>query len=397
MSGNISDWRRAHAELLRIAVERVALDRDEGQWLLAAQRARVHRRLGFATFAEYVERVLGYGPRTTDDKLRVAAALEELPELAASELSWSALRELTRVATPATEREWVAAAEGRTVRELERLVSGRRPGDRPSDPARDEARRHVLRFDVSADTVATVREALKMLRRGSDEPLDDDAALLLMARAVLGGPGDAGRASYQIAMTVCERCQHATQQGKGEAIAVEPAIAEMAACDAQYVAPGGRATQAVPPATRREVVRRDGGCCAVPGCKNAVFVDLHHVDPRAEGGRHDPARMVTLCSAHHRLHHRGRLLVEGDAHVGFTFRHADGSPYGRVGSVKVADTAARVFTALRKLGFKEGEARRAIKKARAHVGDGDGDGDGDGVEALLRAALGVLSAGSQAA
>ncbi len=74
MSGKISDWRRAHAELLRIAAERVALDRDEGQWLIAAQRAGVHRRLGFATFAEYVERVLGYGPRTTDDKLRVAAA-----------------------------------------------------------------------------------------------------------------------------------------------------------------------------------------------------------------------------------------------------------------------------------------------------------------------------------
>jgi len=237
---------------------------------------------------------------------------------------------------------------------------------------------------------------------------------LLMARAVLGGPSDAGRASYQIAMTVCERCQHATQQGNGEAIPVEPAIAEMAACDAQHVAPGGRATQTVPPATRREVMRRDGGCCAVPGCNNAVFLDLHHVDPRAEGGAHDPARMLTLCSAHHRAHHRGRLLVEGDAHVGFTFRHADGSPYGRVGSVQAADDAAQVFTALRKLGFtserseraseasrgaggteapsrKEREARRGIDQARAHVDDGSG------VEALLRAALGVLCARSQAA
>jgi len=37
------------------------------------------------------------------------------------------------------------------------------------------------------------------------------------------------------------------------------------------------------------------------------------------------------------------------------------------------------------------EARRAIEQARPHVGDGGG------VEALLRAALGVLCAGSQAA
>ncbi len=107
MTTNLTDWRRAHAELLRIASDRVMLDRDEGRWLLVAQRAGVHRRLGFATFAEYVERVLGYGPRTTEEKLRVAAALEQLPALAASELSWSALRELTRVATPDTRaRGW---------------------------------------------------------------------------------------------------------------------------------------------------------------------------------------------------------------------------------------------------------------------------------------------------
>jgi hypothetical protein len=45
---------------------------------------------------------------------------------------------------------------------------------------------------------------LTKLRREADGSLDDDAALLLMARHVLGGPVDAGRASYQVAITVCE-------------------------------------------------------------------------------------------------------------------------------------------------------------------------------------------------
>ncbi|HSN21630.1 MAG TPA: hypothetical protein VLS49_13185 [Usitatibacter sp.] len=381
----VDDWQRAHAELLRIAKERLALDRDEGRWLLVAQRMGVHRRLGFASFVEYVERILGYSPKTTGDKLRVAAALEDLPELAASSLSWSALRELTRVATPVTEKEWIAATAGRSVRGIERMVSGRRPGDRPSDPA--GPRRHVLRYEVSAETLATVREAMMKLRRDTDAPIDDDAALLLMARAVLGGPADAGRASYQIALTVCERCRQGTQRGKGEAIPVEPAVVAMAECDAQRVA-GGRATQGVPPAARREVMIRDGGRCAVPGCVHATYLDLHHVDPRAEGGTHDPAKMLMLCGAHHRLHHHGRLIVEGDAHVGFTFRHADGSTYGRVASAQQADDAARVFGALRKLGFKEREVRRAIEQVRAHVGEG--------VEAWIRAALGALPAGGVA-
>ena len=63
MKNEGNDWRQAHAELQRIAEEHLALDRDEGRWLLAARRARVHVKLAYATFAEYVERVLGYGPR----------------------------------------------------------------------------------------------------------------------------------------------------------------------------------------------------------------------------------------------------------------------------------------------------------------------------------------------
>jgi hypothetical protein len=39
------------------------------------------------------------------------------------------------------------------------------------------------------------------LRRNAGEPLDDEAALLLMARVVLEGPCDEGRASYQIGVS----------------------------------------------------------------------------------------------------------------------------------------------------------------------------------------------------
>ncbi len=327
----------------------------------------------------------GYGPRVTEEKLRVAEALQRLPVLAAAlaagDLSWSAVRELTRVAVGETERDWLAAAKSRTVREVERLVSGRRPGDTPADPVRPEARRHTLRFDVTAETIATFREATAKLRRDSDGALDDDAALLLMARAVLGGPTDAGRSSYQIAMTVCERCGAGTQQGKGEAFAVEPEVVEMAGCDAQHVHAGERATQTIPPATRRAVMRRDGGRCQVPGCCNAVFVDIHHVRPRADGGSHDPELLLVLCGAHHRALHRGRFTIEGRASAGFVFRHADGSPYGQIAS---PDHAARALSALCALGFKQGEAARAI--ASAHVRDGSS------VEQVLRAAFAELPA-----
>ena len=43
--------------------------------LLQAHRAGAHLRLGYASFYEYTERLFGYGPRLTQEKLRVAEAL----------------------------------------------------------------------------------------------------------------------------------------------------------------------------------------------------------------------------------------------------------------------------------------------------------------------------------
>jgi hypothetical protein len=66
-------------------------------------------------------------------------ALEHLPAMARAleqgAISWSALRELTRVAAPETERMWLETAHGKTVRQLEDLVAGKVQGDTPASPA----------------------------------------------------------------------------------------------------------------------------------------------------------------------------------------------------------------------------------------------------------------------
>jgi hypothetical protein len=138
-----TEWVRAHEALSRLAKERAAVDAEEGRGLLAALRSAAHVHLGFGSFAEYVERLLGYKPRSTQEKLRVAEALEGLPVIAqaleAGALNWSCARELTRVAVAQTEREWLEVARGKTAHQLEALVAGKTPGDKPSSQA---MRRH---------------------------------------------------------------------------------------------------------------------------------------------------------------------------------------------------------------------------------------------------------------
>src|SRR6187399_3697482 len=79
-----SEWVVAHRTLSRLAKERAAADAEEGRWLLCALRSAAHVHLGFGSFLEYVERLFGYKPRSTHEKLRVAEALESLPALASA-------------------------------------------------------------------------------------------------------------------------------------------------------------------------------------------------------------------------------------------------------------------------------------------------------------------------
>jgi hypothetical protein len=431
-------WVLAHEDVLGVARERGGLERREGACLLEASRQRVHQHLGYGGFTEYTDRHLGYDRRTTDDKLRTAQALEHLPELARAQsegsLPASAVRELARVAIAETERAWIEAAAGRRVRDVERLVSGRARGDLPTDLPRAELERHVLRFEVSAETLAAFRDAIGHIRELAGAPLEDDAALLMMARIVsssalprAGGstlnhsePANdtaagvqqtstepegsehvegnrAGRARYQISVFVCDICSGAFQPAGPDLVAISPAMLAAARCDARQDAgstaqthvgpscmPAPRTTQTIPPSIRRRVLQRAKHTCQIPGCRHTLDLDVHHIMPRADGGGHDPANLIVLCPAHHRANHAGQLHITGTAPDSLTFRHADGTPYGATVQAASADVAEKVFNGLRWLGFKETDAKRALQRALA-----ESTHDTD-AQSLLKRALGHL-------
>ena len=62
----------------------------------------------------------------------------------------------------------------------------------------------------------------------------------------------------------------------------------------------------------------------MPGCRNRLWVDLHHVHERHRGGRHEVGNIVTLCTIHHRVVHDGRMAVRA-VPDGFEFEFANGT------------------------------------------------------------------------
>jgi hypothetical protein len=369
-----SDWVRVHERIVALGRERAGHERLVCRWLLCAERLGVFARCGYASLREYAERMLGLSARQTEERLRVGRALAHLPELdgalASGKLSWSAVRELTRIATPENEGNWVNWADGRRAYDVEQAVAEHVVGDGPEAAADPERVKHRLRFEVRAETMALFRDLQAKVRADIGHDVDDDTLLFEIARRALGGPEDVGRASYQVAVSRCEECGRTSIDAAGRSEVVDDAVAEMAMCDGQHLGDverphvgAPRATQTIPPAVRRHVMRRDHMRCVVPGCRNHWFVDVHHLDPRCEGGGHDPERLAVLCGSHHRAVHQGRLWLDGNASAGFVVRHAGGAAYGSASCAAAVDVVAKVQSALENMGFKPTKARSLIEAA----------------------------------
>lgn len=367
-------WQNVHAALVVLASKKAGLEYEELALLLAADRTRAWFHMGNGSMGEYADRVLGIDGHTLAEKIRTAGKLETLVHLGAAlregRLSYSAVRELSRVATAETESEWVAYASGKTVRQLEARVRACSEGDRPGDPTRPDLAKRILRLELDPETFALVVAALdserSLLGIGATQ---EQALRSLVERGKK--QDDAGVAPVQVAYTVCDSCQRAWVDAPRERIEIPPEAGERACCDANVIPsparPAARASQTVAPSMRREVVRRAGGRCEVPGCRVTFSREVHHVVLRSEGGGHGSENLVVLCGRHHDLVHQGLLTVErkGDA-VGAV--HADGTVYGASPRPAEIEAASEAFAALREYGFREGEIRPVLTEIREACG-----------------------------
>ena len=70
--------------------------------------------------------------------------------------------------------------------------------------------------------------------------------------------------------------------------------------------------RSIPVAVKREVWRRDQGCCTFVDrdsgrrCGSRFFLEMDHIVPVAVGGGAEPGNLVLRCAAHHRYRHERR-------------------------------------------------------------------------------------------
>jgi len=332
---------------------------------------------GLTSCAHWLNWRCGIGMNAAREKVRVAHAIKQLPLISASfatgELSFSKVRAVTRIADPENEKELLELARYATAAQVEKLVRAYRGVERQAERERaahqhearelnyyyDDDGSLVIRARLPAEEGAVVLQALNAVMDAryaeqndvesedvtavTSEPPDSfaqrraDALTTLAETTLRHGPTALSAAErYQVVVHVTAetfagdgagRCELENGQGLAldtvRRITCDGSLLRITEDDTGNPLDIGRKTRAVPPALRRALQARDGGC-RFPGCSHRRFVDAHHIRHWADGGDTSIDNLALLCRHHHRLVHEDGFGVERTADGSFRFSRADG-------------------------------------------------------------------------
>jgi len=319
------------------------------EYLLDLAERRLFRQLGYSSVMHYGTQALGLSPRDVWDRLRVARALRDLPHVAAAlrrgRLSWSKVREIIRVATAATEHEWLARAGQLSCRELEAAVAAEsKTAEKPAEATRlvcrfVDARTVRVTVELTPEQFALLDQAIGTIGKelGTEDAAD---ALELIARAYLARVGeDRPALRQQIVVHRCRECRQewretskgrvparVSQRKPTDVVEVDDPDEERELDRTSHVGSrgGAKLSRYIPRSVVQKVRWRDEGRCQVPGCLNGRWSQLHHVRFFSRGGRHRTRNLLTLCTQHHGQLHDGHLVLRARDAEGHRFMDSRG-------------------------------------------------------------------------
>jgi len=317
--------------------------------------------------AQWVSLRLGMNTWKARRMVACAHALEELPRcedaFLSGQLSLDKLMELTRLATPQTEKKLVTWARRVAIATIRaRADEARRI---PKDAVEDAERVRALGYLLSEDNtrmdlygslpVADGMTLMKAIdRRAEQLPTDPEAhdplgarradALVALAAGQIAADPDPDRATVVFHVSFeglfGDKLNGVFEDGRP----LSPEAVSRLMCDSRIQAvleedgqiKGiGQTSRQVPPWLRRVLMRRDNATCTFFGCGAKAHLHAHHIVPWPLGPT-DLDNLTLVCPFHHKLVHEGGWHVVMNNDQVDWFR-PDWTPYiPRAGPVALA-------------------------------------------------------------
>jgi hypothetical protein len=333
-------------KIIELSAHKNVLDHAILTELREFDRNREWERDGATSCAAWLGWKLGTPPKTAQQRVRVARALGELPiiddAMRRGLLSYTQVRALTRIATPENEADLLQLAQNTAGGQLEkicRFIRDRVAADEGVIP--EQALRlgfetfsdgsQELRVRLRPEQALGMRKKVRAVKELSGDPTMSDADALVALTDRGAGPVDepksvASRAELllvvdEAALREAERPADARcELEDGTPISAE--TARRLTCDSPVrkvkLAPDGtpldvgRRTRRVSKRLWKALLLRDGGC-AFPGCTHRAFLDAHHIEHWARGGKTTKENLTLVCTKHHRYVHELGFRVVASA------------------------------------------------------------------------------------
>ena len=248
----------------------------------------------------------------------VARKTREVPELLQamqSGMSVSTANKLVAQINPDNQAMWIAKAKTLTQSDLEFELAAANPKKRRATKKDPVDRTHSrMSIDIANSTLALLVRGVEILEK-------DEATVLHIALETLLEKIDPVRKADRM----LKRKRHSAEaeragtedSAEAERLAAESTAAEYALAEGSASAKNlASLANRVPfnAQTYHKVNARDRGQCQEilsdgKRCGSSRWVEIHHMIPRSKGGSNATANLITLCSSHHRIHHR-RSWVE---------------------------------------------------------------------------------------
>ena len=248
---------------------------------------------GAVSCAHWLSWRVGWTLATARDHVRAASKLPEVPAISDAlrrgEVSYSKVRAMLRIATPANESLLLDYARFMTASQLEetcrKYALVRRHGQDPH-PLGDLQRRYVRR----RDTV------------GGSEPVGGWHAVEV---------GEMGESFVS-----CEAARR---------LSCDSGVIEVIEDDNGVPLSVGRKKRTISGQLKRALLKRDK-TCTFPGCTNRLYLEGHHIKHWADGGETSLNNAALLCTLHHNYVHEYGYTIELDSDQRPRFR----DPHGRL-------------------------------------------------------------------
>jgi len=300
-------------------------------WFAEIVTRKLYRDLGYSSIYQYAEMELEFSSTRTGDFLRLAKKLEELPQLKQDleqgKVGYTKAREIIKVANSQNEMQWLKEARhstrdtlAKTVRKAKEEAKSQARVNRNQGSLLDQtqsilppaALKHRISFEMTTEQYARY-EALceKLYKSGGFAGGCEKAEMILAGLgSLLKESAQERNASsslpVQIHVHKCPDCEKAAITTNRGEIPLAPEEVDRLECDAQIDQPDRPNKSTIPPSVRRKILSRDRHLCQIEGCRNTLFLEIHHIKPRTCGGTNDLKNLITLCGGCHRLlHERG--------------------------------------------------------------------------------------------